>query len=798
MKLNPKQVFHAHGNARAKCFWGAVTVVIALVAMGLVLSGHSRPSAGNAPQEETGFGNPTLPRGAAAGWDYLIDMVDANMTIAGSTAHDQTVAGGHEIRVRGQIWGYVGAVFQPVSGVTVSFNTTHSAQEYVFPQTGVTGSTGFFDFNLAVPQTFNVGGTYDLTPFVSGSVLYLHNYAGNHLTLTIENNYRFDKNGMTYTETGRWDARVARGQTLHVTGTIQEWNGVAWVAPLSSVTVSMTGDDPATTVFPGTPTTPGDSAFTIPITIPMDFPLDQAINLEPTVTNPTDKAFEVQNQWRQHWFTVDENYRVEIQVQSYWNLFRNQTTNVTVYVEEFSPSQESLVEKAGATVGVYARDQIAAPNDPWQLISEGYGTTNASGIAIVPIKPSFAWEVDDYNLIANLSGVPVGTEIENSNLPPNKYLEIEAETSITLTPASGSNIYLPNEIYNLVGTLRDDNQTGLDGYNVDLKKNETMDQSTRTTNAGRFSFSYRILETHGNLTFRVDFNPLTGNLRGCSSRNLSVLVVDSIAASYQFSNSTPEVGQNVTLSGTVNVGGTTVPVANKSLRVSIGTQQFDVTTDMNGFFQLNYTASQVGNFSLVLQLVNKDTNQVDQTASVTQQDALNVQQTTQPSNGQPGPRGDGLDWIPILVGVGIAAGAAAVFGVLAKKGVFKRGKKKKKVSLYGKELEVEPFVARAQELARQGRVKEAIAYLFVTYTKLLEAVWGIQRDPKKTIRELGVQLVQEERHTPEDIYPFIQKVEETMYSGNQIGKDDVLQAFELFTRMYQTLYHAPLKASIKI
>ncbi len=121
---------------------------------------------------------------------------------------------------------------------------------------------------------------------------------------------------------------------------------------------------------------------------------------------------------------------------------------------------------------------------------------------------------------------------------------------------------------------------------------------------------------------------------------------------------------------------------------------------------------------------------------------------------------------------------------------------KKETSI--KELDLKSKIKRVQVLYDTNRIKEAVAYLFLIYADAVELSLGVERRPSHTIRELGIKLVKRQAQSPETLYPFIQKVEEIVYSGFEVRKEDLLQAFDLFSKLYSDITSRQINVSLKV
>ncbi|MHA1731059.1 MAG: hypothetical protein ACTSU5_03910 [Promethearchaeota archaeon] len=114
------------------------------------------------------------------------------------------------------------------------------------------------------------------------------------------------------------------------------------------------------------------------------------------------------------------------------------------------------------------------------------------------------------------------------------------------------------------------------------------------------------------------------------------------------------------------------------------------------------------------------------------------------------------------------------------------------------EFNLKKKMKRVQTLYDTNRIKEAVAYLFLVYARAVEEHLGVERKRSHTVRELGIKLVKKKNQSPETLYPFVQKVEEIVYSGFPVRKEDLLQAFDLFSKLYSTLTNRPVNVALKL
>ena len=81
-----------------------------------------------------------------------------------------------------------------------------------------------------------------------------------------------------------------------------------------------------------------------------------------------------------------------------------------------------------------------------------------------------------------------------------------------------------------------------------------------------------------------------------------------------------------------------------------------------------------------------------------------------------------------------------------------------------------------------GRRREAIAYLYLIYTRLSQDKFGVGKKYSQTIRDYAIVMVKEMKQNPQKIYPFIQKVERAVYGGIPTTENvfnDVVHSFKV-------------------
>ena len=87
--------------------------------------------------------------------------------------------------------------------------------------------------------------------------------------------------------------------------------------------------------------------------------------------------------------------------------------------------------------------------------------------------------------------------------------------------------------------------------------------------------------------------------------------------------------------------------------------------------------------------------------------------------------------------------------------------KKKKPML----LNVNIKLKNVQVLTATGRIKEAIAYLYLIYVDLACKKFNVTKNLSQTIRDFAIIMVKKYKQNPQYIYPFIQRIEKIVYGG---------------------------------
>jgi hypothetical protein len=144
-------------------------------------------------------------------------------------------------------------------------------------------------------------------------------------------------------------------------------------------------------------------------------------------------------------------------------------------------------------------------------------------------------------------------------------------------------------------------------------------------------------------------------------------------------------------------------------------------------------------------------------------------------------------WQLVVIGV---VGAAVIVGII----FLQRWLMKQRIAKDRKQLaaDIEGRLRNVEMLYRQGRVKEALAYLYVTYTEIALFKHGIEKQASQTTTEFAIIMVKQFGQNPQNIYPFIQEIEQVVYGGYPFNDQIFMHAIGLFGRIYLELMERPL------
>ncbi len=90
-------------------------------------------------------------------------------------------------------------------------------------------------------------------------------------------------------------------------------------------------------------------------------------------------------------------------------------------------------------------------------------------------------------------------------------------------------------------------------------------------------------------------------------------------------------------------------------------------------------------------------------------------------------------------------------------------------------------------LINSGRLKEAIAYVYLIYADLIKERYDKPRLPHQTIREYAILCVNELEQKPEIVYPFVKQIEDIIYGGLEPTREQFGTTLNLFSRIYNEI-----------
>ena len=123
----------------------------------------------------------------------------------------------------------------------------------------------------------------------------------------------------------------------------------------------------------------------------------------------------------------------------------------------------------------------------------------------------------------------------------------------------------------------------------------------------------------------------------------------------------------------------------------------------------------------------------------------------------------------------------------------RRSKKKQKKP----SINVNSKLNNVKILLSTQRVKEAIAYLYLIYIELVSKKFGVNKNFSQTIRDFAIVMVKQYKQNPQNIYPFIQRIEKVVYGGFPATHEFFQELLEHFAKLYLELTGSKLP-SIKI
>ncbi|MHA1731058.1 MAG: hypothetical protein ACTSU5_03905 [Promethearchaeota archaeon] len=525
-------------------------------------------------------------------------------------------------------------------------------------------------------------------------------------------------------------------------------------------------------------TTDSQGYFWITLQVPDDFSLTR-YDLMPRVTNDGPE-YTTYPDWGSNYvnFTVHRNF--ELTINSWDNTVTRGTAGaVTVLTKEWSVQTENFEFKAGIDVRLFVGGNAA-----------GSGNSDGGGVATISWTPDAEAQVGQWEMYVRVNGFLDDSKFyttSDSSPGSGKYVTVNAPTTITQdTSGNLSNAYFPGEVYRFVGTLVDEQGNAVDSQQVELKEggSGTVISTTYTDEDGTFNFDY-IVDVGGATTLEVNFSGTTDYLS--SATHFSFYLIQDVVVQLSLSTQSPTAGQSVQVNGTLLLANSQVPITFRDFQLQMGDSVVTGKTDSSGNFSLNVQAPYVnGTYPIRVSLYNSQTG-----ALMIDSDTGQAVTVVPPSGG-----GFLADFWWVFVVAGVAAAAVAAVFLLYRRGAFQRKVKPKKRPVV-KTLTPE-YLRMVEYFYRAGRIKEAVAYLFAQISRIIEGVKEVQRDPSTTARAFATQLIEDGVMTPEVLFPFVQKVEEVLYSGSPVKREDLVQAFDLFNKLYQSITNKPVEVTLQI
>ncbi|MHA1727313.1 MAG: hypothetical protein ACTSWY_01115 [Promethearchaeota archaeon] len=97
-----------------------------------------------------------------------------------------------------------------------------------------------------------------------------------------------------------------------------------------------------------------------------------------------------------------------------------------------------------------------------------------------------------------------------------------------------------------------------------------------------------------------------------------------------------------------------------------------------------------------------------------------------------------------------------------------------------------------KSLNMTGRLKEAVAYLYLIYVDLVRQKFGVAKKYSQTIRDFAIIMVKNYKQNPQNVYPFIQRIEQTVYGDYTINQGFFKDLLQHFGKLYLELTGNPL------
>lgn len=97
-----------------------------------------------------------------------------------------------------------------------------------------------------------------------------------------------------------------------------------------------------------------------------------------------------------------------------------------------------------------------------------------------------------------------------------------------------------------------------------------------------------------------------------------------------------------------------------------------------------------------------------------------------------------------------------------------------------------------QMLVETKRIREAIAYQYMIFVLICSAKFKVQKHPSQSIRDYAMLLVKEHGLNPGTVYPFVQEVENVIYSGRPVTTETYKRSLTVFGTVFEEIIGKPL------
>jgi len=103
------------------------------------------------------------------------------------------------------------------------------------------------------------------------------------------------------------------------------------------------------------------------------------------------------------------------------------------------------------------------------------------------------------------------------------------------------------------------------------------------------------------------------------------------------------------------------------------------------------------------------------------------------------------------------------------------------------DFNIKQRISNVKVLLETERSKEAIAYIYLIYNHVVNLKFKKPRLSHQTIREYAIICVNELDQKPENVYPFIKKIEDIIYGGLEPTTKEFEYTMQLFATLYQEI-----------